>query len=259
MAGAGTMNGKRQGRVTGVRAMSKPKMVAAAMAGLFLAACASAPERPALATLPAEAVAAGFADAGAIVPDAILDMRYAGDRNFTGGRVDGYGAPRCWLQRPAAEALARVATDLRGEGLRLQVFDCYRPARAVAHFMRWARDLEDQRTKAGYYPGLDKSTLVPDYIAERSGHSRGATIDLGLARCDARRKCELLDMGTPFDFFDTLANTDDPRTTPGQRANRQRLRQAMQRRGFINYPMEWWHYTFKPEPAPDTYFDIPLE
>ena len=226
---------------------------------LVLSGCMSARGPAAQAPLPSNAVAAGFADVGARVPDAIMDIRYATAGNFTGTRVDGYGAARCWLQRPAAEALAKVAADLRAEGLRLQVFDCYRPARAVAHFMRWARDLADQRTKAGYYPDLDKATLVPGYIAERSGHSRGATIDLSLARCDARGECTVLDMGTPFDFFDPLANTDDPRITPAQRANREHLRAAMQRRGFANYPMEWWHYTFKPEPAPDTYFDIPLE
>lgn len=226
---------------------------------LALSGCMSARGPAAQAPLPSSAVAAGFADVGARMPDAIMDIRYATAGNFTGTRVDGYGAARCWLQRPAAEALAKVAADLRAEGLRLQVFDCYRPARAVAHFMRWARDLADQRTKAGYYPDLDKATLVPGYIAERSGHSRGATIDLSLARCDARGECTVLDMGTPFDFFDPLANTDDPRITPAQRANREHLRAAMQRRGFANYPMEWWHYTFKPEPAPDTYFDIPLE
>lgn len=229
----------------------------AVLTWLCCGAANAAPPVPAP-DLPPEAVAAGLVNVAQAVPDALLDIRYAGTRNFVGSRIDGYDAPRCWLHRPAAAALARVAADLRAEGLRLKLFDCYRPARAVAHFMRWAADLADQRTKAAYYPHLDKSTLVPGYIAERSGHSRGATVDLGLARCDASGICTELDMGTTFDFFDTLAHTDDPRVTPAQRAHRERLRTAMQRHGFANYDQEWWHYTFKPEPTPATYFDIPL-
>ncbi|MBE2211854.1 MAG: M15 family metallopeptidase [Xanthomonadaceae bacterium] len=224
-------------------------------------ACACAPmhARDVAIAMPADAAQAGLVDVRSFVPDAVLDIRYAGTHNFVGDRIDGYGAPRCWLHRPAAEALAKVATDLRSEGLRLHVFDCYRPARSVAHFMRWARDVSDQRTKAEFYPRLEKNTLVPDYIAERSGHSRAATIDLTLARCDAKNDCVMLDMGTPFDMFDVRANTDDPAVSAAQRANRDLLRDAMQHHGFANYPMEWWHFTFKPEPTPDTYFDIPLQ
>lgn len=228
---------------------------------MALTACTASPagQRSMVAAMPAAARAAGLVDVRTHVPDAVLDIRYAGTRNFVGARVDGYGAPRCWLHRAAAQALAGVAADLRGDGLRLKLFDCYRPARAVAHFMRWARDIDDQRTKPDHYPHLDKRMLVGEYIAERSGHSRAATLDLTLVHCEAGAACTELDMGTPFDFFDTLANTDDPRVTPLQRANRDRLRAAMQRRGFANYPMEWWHYTFKPEPTPDTHFDIPLQ
>ncbi len=208
--------------------------------------------------MPPEATEAGLVDARGFVPDADFDIRYAGTRNFVGDRVDGYAAARCWLHRPVAEALAKVADDLRTDGLRLRIFDCYRPARAVAHFMRWAQDPADLRTKADYYPNLDKPALVGEYIAEKSGHSRASTVDLTLLQCDGRGTCAELDMGTPFDFFDTLANTDDPRVTPVQRANRDRLRDAMQRHGFANYAMEWWHFTFRPEPTPDTFFDIPV-
>ena len=117
--------------------------------------------------------------------------------------------------------------------------------------MRWARDAADTKTKAAYYPALDKSTLVPDYIAEKSGHSRGATVDLTLMRCDPR--CEPLDMGTPFDFFDPLAHTGDPRITAMQQANRQRLLKAMAAEGFVNYAQEWWHYSLRgTAPALDT-------
>lgn len=196
-------------------------------------------------------------DVGERIPLATLEIRYAGDDNFVGRTVDGYQAPKCYLLRPVAEALQQVAADLAADGYRLRLFDCYRPVRAVKDFVRWARDPADQRTKARFYPNLDKSKLLDGYIAESSGHSRGATVDLGLERCDGAR-CELLDMGTGFDRFDTLANTDDPRIGGEQKANRRHLRAAMERRGFRNYPLEWWHYTFQPEPTPATAYDIPV-
>ncbi|HEY0506100.1 MAG TPA: M15 family metallopeptidase [Lysobacter sp.] len=203
--------------------------------------------------------AAGLVDVRALVPDIDLDLRYAGRDNFVGDRIDGYEAPRCFLLRPAAEALQRAEQSLRHEGLRLRLYDCYRPARAVRHFVAWAHDLDDQRTKARHYPGLDKQQLLDGYISPTSGHSRGATVDLTLLRCDAAGgDCRPLDMGTGFDFFDPLANTDSPRATPEQRANRHRLRAAMQAAGFRNYPMEWWHFTLDPEPAPKTFFDVPV-
>jgi D-alanyl-D-alanine dipeptidase len=201
---------------------------------------------------------AGLVDVRALAPTIELDMRYATAGNFVGARVDGYEAPRCLLLRPAAEALARVEQRLRRSGLGLRVFDCYRPTSAVRHFMRWAKDLDDQRTKAEYYPNLDKSVLVPDYIASSSGHSRGATVDLTLVRC-AKDDCTPLDMGTPFDLFDPRANTASKEVSREQRRNRERLVAAMQREGFANYPMEWWHYTLQPEPSPDTYLDVPIK
>lgn len=239
--------------------MPRPLISPLLFAALLAAACAPMQARDAGTDVPAAARAAGLVDVRSRVPDAALDIRYAGAHNFVGTRVDGYDAPRCWLHRVAAEALAKVAADLRDDGLRLHIYDCYRPARAVAHFMRWARDLDDQRSKTEFYPRLDKNTLVPGYIAERSGHSRGATLDLTLARCDAQGVCDPLDMGTPFDLFDLRANTDHPHISAEQRSNRDLLRAAMQRRGFANYPMEWWHFSFKPEPTPETYFDIPLQ
>lgn len=239
--------------------MPRPFALPILLAALLACACAPMQARDTALPMPVAAQQAGLVDVRSQVPDAVMDIRYATSHNFVGAPVEGYGAPRCWLHRPAAEALAKVADELRGEGLRLQIFDCYRPARSVAHFMRWAQDLDDQRTKPEFYPRLEKNTLVPDYIAERSGHSRAATIDLTLARCDANDHCEALDMGTPFDRFDVRANTDNPDVTATEHAHRELLRNAMQRHGFANYPMEWWHYTFKPEPTPDTYFDIPLE
>lgn len=129
----------------------------------------------------------------------------------------------------------------------------------MAHFVRWAHDLSDQRTKLQHYPALEKSALLGDYIAPVSGHSRGATVDLTVQRCNADGSpCTALDMGTDFDFFDLRAHTDSPDTTAQQRANRQLLREAMQREHFRNYPMEWWHYSFAPEPTPHTLYDIPV-
>src|SRR5690606_33368003 len=154
---------------------------------------------------------AGMVDIRELVPDMSQSIAYAGSDNFVGAPVDGYEAPRCWLKRDAAEALARVDAALRPRQLRLHVFDCYRPARAVAHFMRWVEDADDLATKATHYPDLDKPQLLEGYIAPVSGHSRGGTVDLTLLRCDADgNDCEPLDMGTGFDFFGTRANTDSP-------------------------------------------------
>lgn len=220
------------------------------------AGCAQTPRAPV--TSPAStADAAGMISIQTLVPDVHLDMQYAGSSNFVGTPVTGYAAPRCYLLRPVAEALRRVELTLRKQNLRLQIFDCYRPVRAVQHFMRWAADLDDQRTKMEYYPRLEKSQLRGDYIAPTSGHSRGATLDLTLMRCDDS-ECVALDMGTNFDFFDVRAHTDAADIRPLQRENRQRLRTAMEREGFQNYAMEWWHYTFKPEPSPDVAYDFPV-
>ena len=232
----------------------------ALLAGLLLSAvgCAGAPVAPGLS--PATTMQqAGMVDLRNVVPDLSQDIRYFGRHNFVGTRVDGYEAPRCWLKQEAAAALARVERDLRARHQRLRVYDCYRPARAVAHFMRWVQDGTDLRTRASHYPDFDKPQLLGGYIAPVSGHSRGATLDLTLLRCDeAGADCRALDMGTDFDFFGSRANTDSPDATPAQRANRHLLRDAMAAHGFHNYPMEWWHYTFRPEPTPGTRHDVPV-
>jgi D-alanyl-D-alanine dipeptidase len=206
------------------------------------------------------AAAADLVDIRTLVPDIAEDIKYAGHDNFVGAPVDGYRAPKCLLKRPAAEALARVERNLRTQHLRLKLWDCYRPARAVAHFVRWAHDLDDQRSKAAHYPNLDKRALLGDYIAPVSGHSRGGTADLTLQQCAVDgTHCAPLDMGTGFDFFDVRAHTDAADVTLAQHANRLRLRAAMTRGGFGNYPLEWWHYTLTPEPTPHTIYDVPVE
>lgn len=204
------------------------------------------------------AAEAGLLDVTSLVPDIALDMRYAGEDNFVGQRIDGYHAARCYLVAPAARALREIELSLRAQGLRLKLYDCYRPVRAVRHFVEWAGDRADQRMKAHYYPNLDKAALLGDYIAPVSGHSRAATVDLGLMRCDARGACSDLDMGTGFDFFDPRAHTDSPAITAAQRDHRQRLRTAMEQGGFANYPLEWWHYTYAMPASGNLQYDVPV-
>jgi zinc D-Ala-D-Ala dipeptidase len=196
---------------------------------------------------------AAFVDAATVVPGLIAEMRYAGSNNFVGRPIDGYEAPHCLLTRPAADALAGVARDLSSRGLVIKVFDCYRPTRAVANFVHWARDLKDQKMKAEFYPDVDKRTLFRDgYIATQSGHSRGSTSDLALAQSDGRE----LDMGTQFDFFSPKSWTADASVGAEAHKNRMLLAAAMRRRGFRGYDKEWWHFTLRGEPYPNTYFNF---
>jgi D-alanyl-D-alanine dipeptidase len=213
-------------------------------------------------------------------PTILHDIRYRTRHNFVGRRIRGYRAPLCILTRRAAEGLARVQDAVKPQGYTLKVYDCYRPQRAVDHFVRWARRLRDERMKREFYPRVDKSRLFADgYIAERSGHSRGSTLDLTLVKLPARDQprwrprdplvpCfapyerrfpdNTIDMGTGYDCFDTLSHTLDPRIGGEQRANRLLLKTAMEAAGFVNYENEWWHYTLDDEPFPDTYFDFPV-
>jgi D-alanyl-D-alanine dipeptidase len=177
----------------------------------------------------------GFARLADVAPDIVQDMRYASRDNFTGAPVPGYGAPQCWLRAEAAKALAAAQKDARARGVSLVVYDCYRPLRAVSAFVDWSRSA-DQRTKAEHYPGLDKSALFPEgYIAEHSTHSTGLAVDIGVKGWD---------FGTPFDFFDPRSWTKS-KTSKTARAHRDALVALMRRRGFENYPREWWHFTYK--------------
>ena len=195
-----------------------------------------------------------FVDVATVAPGLVVEARYAGSHNFVGVPIDGYDKPLCYLTRPAAAALAQVVADLEPRGLTLKVFDCYRPERAVAHFVRWARNLGDVKMKAEFYPRVDKSTLFRDgYIAARSGHSRGSTVDLTVA---SRAGGKELDMGTPFDFFSPRSWPSDASVSAEAQANRALLAQAMRKRGFVPYNKEWWHFTLRHEPYPQTYFDF---
>ena len=205
---------------------------------------------------PAQERPVAFVDAASVVPGLIVEARYAGAHNFVGRPIAGYLAARCLLTEPAVRALADVARDLAPRGLRLKVFDCYRPARAVANFVRWARDLNDLAGKREFYPEVDKRFLFRDgYIASRSGHSRGSTVDLTLATADGNQ----LDMGTPFDFFSVRSWPSSTAVSAAARGNRALLAGAMRRRGFRPYDREWWHFTLAHEPFPNTYFDFPVK
>ena len=198
----------------------------------------------------------GFVDAGSFVPGLVVEMRYYGSENFIGRPIDGYEAPRCLLTRAAAVALREVQSELAPFGLGLKVFDCYRPTTAVAHFVRWAQDPADTLRKAEYYPEIDKPDLFRlGYVAGRSGHSRGSTVDLTLV--DLASGVEP-DMGSGFDLFSTLSWPDEPSMSPQQRANRLLLRSVMMKHGFNPYPQEWWHFTLANEPYPETYFSFPV-
>ena len=200
---------------------------------------------------------AGFVDAATVLPGLVVDMRYYGEENFVGRRIAGYEAPVCLLTRQAAEALASVQARLEAQAKRHKVFDCYRPARAVADFAAWARDPSDQKRKADYYPNVDKARLFElGYIAERSGHSRGSTLDVTIV--DAATGAEL-EMGSSYDLFDTRSWPSDMTVSEQARANRMMLQALMTDAGFRPLKEEWWHFTLNEEPYPDTYFDFPVK
>ncbi|MGB8278867.1 MAG: M15 family metallopeptidase [Methylovirgula sp.] len=179
----------------------------------------------------------GFVRLADVVPAIKQDMRYAGKENFTGRPVPGYKLPQCWLRREVAQALAAVAEEAAVQGLRLVVYDCYRPQRATQAFIAWAEDEADQAMKAAYYPHLDKKEIFAQgYIAKASMHSLGIAVDIGFLDQD---------FGTPFDLFDAASATDYPDITPAARKNRDALFALMIKHGFENLPQEWWHFSFK--------------
>ncbi len=223
----------------------------------------------------------GFVDISQAIPGVLLDIRYFGFHNFLGEKVDGYLAPKCYLTQEAATALAGVQNDLQPSSLTLKIYDCYRPQRAVNHFVRWAKDIENTKTMKEFYPTVDKRNLFRDgYIAEKSSHSRGSTVDLTIVPLPAAKQpdyipgqklCECylpaekrfrdnsIDMGTGFDCFHELSHTANPKIGKQKKINRLLLKTLMEKHGFKNYDMEWWHYTLKNEPYPNTYFDFPVE
>ena len=190
------------------------------------------------------------------VPDAILEIRYYSTYNFVGDRIDGYEEPVALLTKEAAKALQEVSEEVMAKGYRLKIYDAYRPQMAVDNFMAWALDADDTRMKEYFYPELDKTVLFPQgYIAEHSGHSRGSTVDLTLFDMETEKE---VDMGGTFDYFGELSHPDYTDITDEQYANRMILREAMLNHGFKPLDEEWWHFTLKDEPFPDTYFTFPV-
>ncbi len=252
----------------------------------------------------------GFVEIREVIPDIVLDLRYTTNHNFLGVPVQGYKAEKCYITKAAADSLAKVQAELRKFNLSLKIYDAYRPQRSVDDFVRWAKNLSDTLTKKEFYPTVEKSRLFVDdfvrwaknlsdtltkkefyptveksrlffdgYIAEKSVHSRGSTVDLTIVpiplphqpEFDINNQCECyesvdkrfkdnsIDMGTGFDCFNELSHTENPNLTPQQRANRLLLNSLMDKYGFKNLAEEWWHYTLRNEPFPQTYFDFVIE
>ena len=273
------------------------KMAAAAfltfICGMTMVSCFSDTKKSA--AVSATDDASQFVTITDVVPDVILEIRYFGTYNFVGTRINGYEEPTALLTKQAADSLKAVSDDVKSLGYRLKIYDAYRPQKAVDHFVRWAEDINDTMMKAYFYPDLDKSVLFPqDYICLKSGHTRGSTVDLTLFDMTTEKE---VDMGGTFDWFGPESHPDfcgNPETgeytgglgnssfsglgtnvtspndqttnhltsraiTPEQFKNRMILRQAMLRHGFKPFDTEWWHFTLKDEPFPDTYFTFPVK
>ena len=219
--------------------------------------------------LPSTDDASQFVNITDVVPDAILEIRYYSTYNFVGARVDGYEEPIALLTRQAADSLRAVSDDLMKQGYRLKIFDAYRPQCAVDHFVRWAADVNDTLMKPYFYPDVPRDRLFElGYIAKKSGHTRGSTVDLTLFDMATEKE---VDMGGTFDWFGRESHTDfggnpntgkyksNGRITAEQFHNRMILREAMMRHGFKPIGEEWWHFTLKNEPFPNTYFTFPVK
>ncbi|GAA4909539.1 D-alanyl-D-alanine dipeptidase [Stackebrandtia albiflava] len=191
-----------------------------------------------------------------LVPGIRWDAKYATWDNFTGKPVDGYLANRIVGTRALCAALTRARRHAESLGFGLLLWDGYRPQRAVDHFLRWSREPEDGRTKQDHYPNIGRAEMFEKgYVASKSGHSRGSTVDLTLYHLDTG---ELARMGGGHDLMDPFSHHGAAGIAPAETRNRRHLRVVMERSGFIRYDQEWWHYTLRNEPYPDTYFDFPI-
>ena len=198
----------------------------------------------------------GFVLLAEYVPHIVQEIRYYSTYNFIGERIDGYEEPCALLTIEAARALKAVAAEMIVQGYRLKVFDAYRPACAVKQFILWGIEDQDIRMKPYFYPDLEKQELFArGYIARQSSHSRGSTVDVTLLDMQTGKE---LDMGSPFDLFSEVSHPDYRGITEEQYANRMILRHAMVRGGFLPIDCEWWHFSLKDEPYPDTYFAFPV-
>ncbi|REG87614.1 M15 family metallopeptidase [Winogradskyella sediminis] len=199
----------------------------------------------------------GFVYVKSVIPDLDVELRYFSTHNFVGDTIDGYNANRLILTKQTAEKLKLVQDELQQQNLCLKVYDGYRPQRSVNHFIRWAKDLHDTINKQQFYPEVEKRNLFnAGYIASRSGHSRGSTVDLTIIDGTTGKP---LDMGSPYDFFGEISWVAHEALTNKQKKNRQILQSVMLKHNFRNYSKEWWHFTLRWEPFPNTYFDFEVE
>ncbi len=197
----------------------------------------------------------GFEKISDRIYDAAFDIRYYSDNNFTGHRINGYQAPVAYMTKEALDALVVAAADLRQQGYRLFIWDSYRPQKAVDDFVAWLNNPNDPGDKS-FYPDITKQQIIDGvYVALKSGHSRGSTIDLTIITKDG----EFVDMGGTFDFFGERSHPDYKNITKKQKKNRKILRDAMVKAGFNPLDSEWWHFTLKDEPYKDTYFNFDIK
>ena len=198
----------------------------------------------------------GFVLLADFVPHIVQEIRYYSTYNFIGERIDGYEEPCALLTIEAARALKAAAGELLVQGYRLKVFDAYRPACAVKHFVLWGIEDQDIRMKPYFYPTLEKQELFSrGYIAKQSSHSRGSAVDLTLLDMKTGKE---LDMGSPYDLFSPISHPDCRTITDEQYENRMLLQRVMTRNGFRTIDCEWWHFCLENEPYPDTYFEFPV-
>jgi len=191
------------------------------------------------------------------IPNLRSDLRYYSTNNFIGKPIDGYLKPKCILTKEATAALKKVQEEFERLGFGLLIFDAYRPQRAVNQFVRWAQDTTDTKMKEQFYPNIDKKDLFKkEYIAIKSGHSRGSTVDLTIV---SLKTGHILDLGSGFDLFDDKSSVNYTNITKNQHSIRLMLQRRMAKHGFIPHDKEWWHFTLKKEPYPNTYFDFSIE
>jgi len=201
----------------------------------------------------------GFVYLKTVIPTIELEIRYAGNHNFIGRPIDGYNAPKAIITVEAAKMLKRIQFELKKKNLGLKVYDAYRPQKAVNHFVKWAKNLNDTLNKEEFYPNVKKKDLFKEeYIASKSGHSRGSTVDITIVNIASTKK-EELDMGSPYDFFGKESWVSNQNLTSKHLQNRKILQELMRKYNFKNYPKEWWHFTLRNEPYPNTYFNFPIE
>lgn len=199
----------------------------------------------------------GFAYVKEIIPSIQVDLRYCYSNNFVGSSINGYVEPRCILTKKATLALKKAQTEFKKLGYGILVFDGYRPQRAVNHFVRWSKVIGDTITKNKFYPKLKKRDLFAlEYIASKSGHSRGSTLDITLVKLYAGKQ---VDMGSPYDFFGEQSWVNFKDINDKKKSNRKLLQDIMNKNGFISYAKEWWHFTLKNEPFPNQYFDFTIK